>query len=259
LELRNALTTTGTGLDFKCGVIVRPVPEVRIGLAYNSGTYYAMTDAFQASLAAWNFINPATNLPYTPDPKSIGDEESVDYIVRTPSKMTFSFAYVFNKIGLVSVDVERVENNKHNLMNDEGYEITEVNHYFPTDFKSSFNVRIGSEIRVNDNYSLRIGGAWYQSPLVKNLESFDIACPYTRPEYSILRDTWYSSIGFGYRNGAFYVDAALQEKVSNENFFFFSDWEIDPENNPNLYANNNTYTKLTRRKVSAALTFGYKF
>ncbi len=259
LEMRNALTTTGYGMDLKCGVIVRPIPEMRVGLAYNSGTYYAMTDAFQASLAAWNFIDPATSLPYNPDPKFIGDEESVDYVVRAPSKMTFSFAYVFNKIGLLSLDVERVENNKHNLMNHAGFEISEVNTYIQSDFRNSFNIRLGSEIRVTDNYSLRVGGAWYQSPLVKNLENLDIACPYTRPEYSMLRDTWYSSIGVGYRNGAFYIDAALQEKLSNENFFFFSDWETDPSNNPNVYANNNTYSKLTRTKVSASLTIGYKF
>jgi len=250
-ELRNTLSTTGSGIDFKAGIIYRPVPELRLGISAHTGTYYALTDVFNASMSSWGFINPNTNDVYDPDPKVVGTEQYVDYMLKTPWQMTLSAAYQFENKGLLSVDFDYVDNRSTSLKNGSGFEMTDINNYIGYDFQKSYNIRVGGEARITDNFSARMGGAYYMSPLISNLETFDIATAYTRPEYSMVKSTLYASMGAGYRSGAFFLDAALQERLSNEHFFNFNEI-INDTTVP-------TYATLTRDKVNLVVTAGFKF
>jgi hypothetical protein len=88
------------------------------------------------------------------------------------------------------------------------------------------------------------------SPLVANVETYDIATAYTSPEYSVPISTVYGSMGIGYRSGAFFTDVALQERISNEHFYDFCDMSIISQSK---------YAALTRNKMNLVLTAGYKF
>jgi hypothetical protein len=249
-ELRNVLTTTGTGIDFKAGVIYRPVPELRLGLSYRTGTYYALTDVFNASMTSWGFRDPITDAVYNPDPVVQGSEQYVDYMLQTPWQMTLSAAYQFENKGLLSVDFDYVDNRATTLKDGSGYEMTDINDYMDYDFQKSYNVRVGGEMRVTDNFSARLGGAYYLSPLISNLETFDIATAYTRPEYTLVNSTMYASAGAGYRSGAFFLDAALQDRISNEHFYNFCDMSA---------TTNVKYATLKRDKLNLVVTAGFKF
>jgi len=249
-ELRNVLSTSGTGFDFKAGVIYRPVPELRLGLSYHTGTYYALTDVFNASMTSWGFRDPITDAVYSPDPVVQGSEQYVDYMLTTPWQMTLSAAYQFGTKGLLSVDFDYVDNRSTTLKNGSGYEMTDINNYMNYDFQKSYNLRIGGEMRVTDNFSIRGGGAYYMSPLISNLETFDIATAYTRPEYTMVKSTMYASMGAGYRSGAFFLDGALQERLSNEHFYNFCDMSATTDVK---------YAVLTRDKINLVMTAGFKF
>jgi hypothetical protein len=242
-ELRNTLTTTGSGVDFKAGLIFRPVPELRLGVSYKTGTYYTLTDVFKASMASWGFIAPASDV-YT----YVGATEYVDYMLKTPWQWTISAAYQFEDKGLFSIDFDYLDNRSILLKNSSGFEMTDINEYMDYDFRKSYHIRAGGEIRMTDNISLRMGAAWYSSPLIKNLEGYDIATAYTRPEYSMPKDTWYASMGLGYRSGAFFTDVAVQEKLSTEHFFNYCDMSTSTE-----------YAVVTSNKVNLVLTAGFKF
>lgn len=249
-ELRNALTTSGTGVDFKAGVIYRPVPELRLGFSYHTGTYYAMTDVFKASMASWGFRDPITDVIYNPDPEVIGTETYVDYMLTTPWQMTLSAAYQFGNKGLLSVDFDYVDNRSTTLKNATGFEMTDINDYIDYDFQKSYNLRVGGEMRLSENFSARMGAAYYMTPLISNLETFDIATAYTRPDYTMVKSTMYASMGAGYRSGAFFFDAALQERLSNEHFFNYCDTRTTTDVK---------YAVLTRDKVNLVMTAGFKF
>lgn len=247
-ELRNALKTTGAGIQFQLGMILRPSQNWRIGTSYHSGTAYYLTDVFQASMASQGFIDPSTGSVYTPDPVYVGPESTVDYMVQTPSKWTFGAAYLFGKEGLISLDVDYINNKNHLYKNQNGFIIYDVNDYFALDFARSLNARFGAEWRITDNYSLRMGGAYYGSPLVSGLENLDIATPYVRPEFSMQRDTYYASFGLGYRSGAYYFDLAVQQKYVNENLFHFVDISRYDE-----------FAVVTREKVNMVFSMGMRF
>ena len=249
-ELRNVLSTSGAGFDFKAGVIYKPVPELRLGFSYHTGTYYALTDVFNASMFSSGFRNPITDIPYSPDPVVVGSEQYVDYLLKTPWQMTLSAAYQFENKGLLSVDFDYVDNRSTTLKNASGFEMTDINDYMNFDFQKSYNLRIGGEMRMTDNFSLRLGGAYYMSPLISNLETFDIATAYTRPEYTMVKSTMYASAGAGYRSGAFFLDAALQDRISNEHFYNFCDMSATTDVK---------YAVLTRDKINVVMTAGFKF
>ena len=249
-ELRNTLSTTGSGIDFKAGVIYRPVPELRLGVSYRSGTYYMLTDVYKTSMASWGFRDPISNALYSPDPTVIGSETPVDYMLKTPWQLTLSAAYQFGSKGLLSVDFDCLDSRSTNLKSGDGFEMEDINYYIENDFKISYNIRVGGEMRLTDNFSARLGGAYYMSPLVSNVETYDIATAYTSPEYSVPKSTVYGSMGVGYRSGAFFTDAALQERVSNEHFYDFNDMSNIAQTK---------YAALTRTKMNLVLTAGFKF
>lgn len=249
-ELRNTMTTTGSGIDFKAGIIYRPIPELRLGASYRSGTFYTLTDVHQGSMASWGFQDPITDIVYSPDPTVIGSEQYVDYMLKTPWQLTLSAAYQFGTKGLLSIDFDCTDSRSTNMKSGDGFEMEDINYYLENDFKMSYNVRIGGEMRLSDNFSARLGAAYYMTPLVPEAETYDIATAYSSPEYSMVKSTVYSSLGFGYRSGAFFTDIAVQERVTDEHFFNFCDMinNSDPK-----------YATLTRTKSNLVLTAGFKF
>ena len=102
ISFDNNLYTYGTGFSFQLGAIAKVTNEVRLGLAYESPTWYHLTDEFSQNLVAVrknisgelpaNVVNPNTINYYAP------------YKLQTPGKLTGSFAYVFGKSGLISLD-----------------------------------------------------------------------------------------------------------------------------------------------------------
>lgn len=251
IELRNALTTSGSGFNFKAGVIYRPVPELRLGFSYNTGTYYMMTDVFAASMASWGFTDPNTDQVYNDIQTHIEDEQYVDYMLKAPWQMTFSAAYQFGKQGLFSIDIDYVDNSSITLNDNNGYEYVDINDRMNTHFSKSLNFRIGGEMRLNDNFSARMGTAYYMSPLVPNMEDNYIDTPNTRPDYSMIKSTIYASMGVGYRSGALFTDIAIQERLINEHFFNYYD-DISMVGEPK-------YATLDRDKVNLVITAGVKF
>lgn len=252
IELRNALTTTGTGVNFKIGAIYRPMPELRLGLSYNSGTYYTMTDVYAGSMASWGFTNPSTGLPYPNQQRHIGSEESVDYIMKTPQQMTLSAAYQFGKQGLLSMDMDLVDYASINLQDANGVDYTYINDAMTEHFKEALNIRLGGEFRMTDNFSARLGGAITMSPIISTIGEDYIDTPVTRPDYSMPLNALYASMGLGYRSGAFFADVALQEKWSNERFYNYYD-------DISIAAGEPTFANLTGNRTNVVVTAGIKF
>jgi hypothetical protein len=89
LELRNVLNTQGSGVSFKGGVIYRPVPELRLGFAYHSPTYYYMTDSYGASMASMGLTDPSTGNVFDPNPTYQLDDASADYQLKTPGLLMY--------------------------------------------------------------------------------------------------------------------------------------------------------------------------
>ncbi|MBK5284552.1 MAG: hypothetical protein JJE25_04060, partial [Bacteroidia bacterium] len=100
-RLNNDLTTTGTGINFKLGMIYRANDVVRIGLAVHTPTFYEMHDEYSSKMNsafddgnAYSYSSPSG---------------SFDYQLTTPMKAIAGIGFVIGKMGIISADYEFVD------------------------------------------------------------------------------------------------------------------------------------------------------
>lgn len=154
----NLMRTTGNALSFNVGAILRIKKMFRVGLSYQSPTWwYRLTDEVSQR------IN--TNLPD-------GDLSTInfnlvnvfpDYKIQTPARLTGSFATVFGKHGLLSFDVDYQDFSRA-LFRPEGDPYFDIqNTIIEARLRPVITYRIGGEYRIA-RLSLRGGYRLQESP-----------------------------------------------------------------------------------------------
>ena len=218
LRFDNNLYTYGTGFSFQIGVIGKITTNTRLGLAYESPTWYNLSDEFSQNLAAVS-ANSGGQLP-----ADVVDPQLVNYYapykLQTPSKFTGSFAQIFGKTGLISIDysIKNYGNTKFQPKNDVYYR--GLNSEMDNILSTSGELRIGAEYKIKE-WSLRGGyrfeeGPYKNSNTIGDLNSF--------------------SGGVGYNFGVFKLDVAYAyaERNSQQGFFtqgFTDGAKINTKNN----------------------------
>ncbi len=201
LRFDNNLYTYGNGFSFQLGAILKATKEIRLGLGYESPTYYNLNDEFSQKLRV---VSEATNLNATNDvvnPQVINVYEP--YKLQTPSKTTGSFAYIFGKTGLFSVDyaIKDYSNTQYKPQN----EFSSVNSAMANLLSQTGELRIGGEYKI-EKWSLRGGYRFEESPYKNKTTVGDL--------------TGYST-GLGYNFGATKLDLSYStsKRESNQSFF----------------------------------------
>lgn len=203
LQFNNELYTYGTGFSFQLGAIAKVTNQVRLGLAYESSTWYNLSDEFSQKLIAIS-SNVDGDLPQdVVDPRITNVYAA--YKLQTPSKATASFAYVFGGSGLISIDyaIKNYSNTKFKPENDSYF--SGLNTNMSNTLDNSGELRIGGEYKIN-KLSLRAGYRYEQSPYKNGITVGDL--------------TGYSA-GLGYNFGSTKVDLAYAyaERDSQQGFF----------------------------------------
>ncbi len=185
------LLTYGTGISLGFGLIYKSISNLRLGLAYQSPIWHNLTEEFSeydVPIIIENEIN-----------------SYYDYILRTPSKLTGSFAYIFGKTGLISADLSRKNYKNIRLSNGD---FSSENSEFDNFNQAIYELRLGTEWRF-DKLSLRGGYHYEQSPYkdaftTNNIEGY--------------------SLGAGYNFGNLKIDFSYQQDLfTSQNRFYSSD------------------------------------
>lgn len=218
LSFENDLYTYGTGFSFQIGAIAKVTNEVRLGLAYESPTWYNLSDEFSQSLVGVS-ANSGGELP-----ADVVDPQVTNYYapykLQTPSKLNGSLAYVFGKTGLISIDysIKNYGNTKFQPENDVYFR--DLNNEMNNILNTTGELRIGAEYKIKA-WSLRGGYRFEESPYKNSNTIGDL--------------TGYSG-GLGYNFGAFKMDFAYNydERNSQQGFFnqgFTDGARINTKNN----------------------------
>ena len=160
LQFDNELYTYGTGFSINLGAIVKVTEGFRAGIAYESPTWYRLTDELTQRL----IVNSTDG---TDDFQEVIAPNVVNlypvYNIQTPSKITFSGAFIFNKKGLLSIDygMKDYSNIKFKPTNDALF--NNLNTQIRQQFNSAYELRIGGEIKIK-NWSIRGGYRFEESP-----------------------------------------------------------------------------------------------
>ena len=199
------LLTYGDGYSFNIGFISKPSNNIRLGLAYQSPVWYTLAEDFVEYdvIIYENDINTIEDFSGT---------NGFDYKLRTPSKLTGSFAYIFEKQGLISIDYIHKNYSNIKLSN---ANFTEENIAFNNDLESVGELRIGTEWRF-DNLSIRGGYHVEKSPYKNALDSDDI-------------DGFSFGAGYKFRGGK--LDFSYQKYSNTSSYNFYPQYnQVNPTN-----------------------------
>lgn len=167
IEFENNLSTIGTGFSFQLGGILKLSQEFRVGVTYDSPTWYTIEEETSQYLATdgdtFGFIeiNPQVVNVY---PR---------YRLQTPAKITGSAAYVFNKVGLISFDYSIKDYSKTQFRPEDDAYFANQNINIANTLTSAATYRVGGEYKVKQ-FSFRGGYRFEESPYANGVTVGDL-------------------------------------------------------------------------------------
>ena len=260
LTLGNSIETEGTGYSINLGAIIRPISQLRFGVAYNSPKWYFITDHFNAYGESY--------IASERDPLmkgNIPDYSYAEYRLQTPGRWIFSAAAILGQSALISLDYE-LTNYDGMYLADKSWDrgiYSSDNDIIKEDFRVSQTLKAGVELKITPRFALRGGFAWQQTPVKEHLMN-NTAVVYTAgtiPHFTVSDCASYYTAGLGYRfTPNFYMDMALIYRTQKEKLYPFSstssDWD-DPAYH--LESVQSQPANISFKTIRTALTLGYKF
>lgn len=208
--------TIGTGFSLNTGFIYKVLPSFRVGVSYQTPTWFSEiieetniieNDGFfgdtEITVSNDNTIYDNTAGGYYPTQEFL-------YRLQTPSKLTTSAAFIFGKVGLISVDYTNRNFQTLRLSNSNNF--LEENKFFETSMKRTNGLNIGTEWRLG-RLSVRGGYIYEESPYTNALDSDHLKA---------------YSYGGGYNFGNFKVDIAFSNNNRTGVYNFYPQYpEVD--------------------------------
>lgn len=246
-QIDNWKKTTGTGFNLKFGLILKPVQELRIGVAVHTPTWYSMTTSYNANLT-YGGSNRVQ--------RDRGTNTAVyDWNLRTPWELMFGLAGVIGGRGIISADYEYSAYDKMHTSDSYG-DFDDYNDDIATYFRATNTLRLGAEFRVTPQFSLRLGYSYASSNVKSDAadNNLEIYTSGTNLGYTFNQSSNYVTAGLGYRTGGFYVDLAYVNRQRTSTYHCFTPfqdydglWTLAPQ------------AKIKENANQLALTVGYKF
>lgn len=173
VQFDNNLSTRGSGFSFQLGGILKLSPEFRVGLTYDSPTWYKIeeeTTQYIYTESDFGFDNAGSFDSVEIDPQIVNLLPS--YRLQTPGKITGSLAYVFNNQGLISFDYS--SKNYANTELKPNDEFVMPNEDIANLLRTAATYRLGGEYKVNQ-FSFRGGYRFEESPYVDGVTVGDLS------------------------------------------------------------------------------------
>lgn len=250
---------SGTGINFKLGVTVRPVHWWRVGVAYHTPTLMNMSMMHSGEM--WSETYSAGN---NPDKYELSSQGYAYFNVKTPvledvganswnytspSRLLLGTAFTIGGKVIVSADYERSWYQTMRLKSSPiwGLSYTDINKEV---FKGSSTLRVGAEGYVLPFLVLRAGYIWSGSTLREGYE--DIVATHTMP-----KSQSYITAGLGLKfSPSVYLDVAYQygeTKYTGYQTFYYTDAV-----NPDFDFGSRVFDDSVARHV-AVVTLGLRF
>ncbi len=203
----------GIGVNFKLGAIVRPTPNLRIGVAVHTPTFINVEEEYIEMMSAEYTGTAYQGLIDSPFAVN-------DYKINTPTRLLTGISYSLPKVGLITADYERVWYNGMRLRDTGYWSVEEDAKAMVKDmYKAANNFRAGLELNPVQNFYLRAGYALYGDCTSTDIYSTSSNCP------TIKSYTNYSA-GLGIRFGHTYFDLSYvytDYKYLGDDIFYYNE------------------------------------
>ncbi|WP_299459481.1 OmpP1/FadL family transporter [uncultured Microscilla sp.] len=231
--ITDELEVKGTGINFSLGLIYRPVDFIRIGASVTTPTFYALTENFKTGITA-NFDNFAYDGVVLNTESFETVPGTFNYQLTTPLRLSAGIAFFLGKRGFISGDVELNSYNQTRLQGASSFTFNGDNKTIKNIYKTTLNIKVGGEYRVNSMFRLRAGAALFGDPY-NNIDNVD-------------RKVLHLTGGVGFRLPGATIDIALVNSRFNSVYVPYT-----------LSDNTHPTTSTTNSMTSAIVTVGFSF
>lgn len=196
-DYKTNLYVSGSGINLKLGLIYKLDKNIRYGFAVHTPTYYELHEEYSSSMNT--VLDDTLNL------ESQSYLGVFEYSLNTPLKVINSLSFVLNKKAIISVDYEYLNYSTARL-SAPFYSFIDENSDIKNTYSAVSNLKIGTELRVHEQLSLRAGYAYYESPFAGELND---------------ASREYLTMGLGLKVNQYFVDFAMINSVSEENYAIY--------------------------------------
>jgi len=204
VSFENNLLTFGSGFSFQLGTIAKITEQFRVGLAYNSPTWFRISEETSQALATTRIENGST-ITQVLSPNVINIYQ--EYQLQTPGKFTGSLAYIFGKKALLSFDYSIKDYSNAEFRPTTDILFSKINSQINNSLSSSaYSYKLGGEYR-HKQVSFRGGYRFEQSPYNNG---------------SVVGDLKGYSLGLGYNFGSLNLDFAFSQSERDVNHQLYS-------------------------------------
>jgi len=202
VRFQNSLRTISNGFSFQLGTIAKVHQNLRIGLTYDSPTWYTISEEGTQSISTAGTDNDG-DFTASINPRVTNIFQ--DYELRVPGKYSGSLAYLFDKKGLISFDYSYSDfsNLTFRPTNDSFFQ--EQNQRIENILKPISTFKVGGEYRIK-RWSLRAGYHFQESPY---------------EDEATVGDLTRYSVGAGYNWGNVKFDFAIDQSDQDRNQSLF--------------------------------------
>ncbi len=220
MNLHENLETSGTGFNFKLGLIYRITDWVRVGAAFHTPTFYEFKDSYSKGMYS-EFDNGNKWSSESP-------QGSFKYKLNTPLRLIGSLGFVIGKHAVISAEYEWLDYSEARLRA-KSYKFFDENDVIEQVYTGSSNIRAGAELKFAP---LSIRGGFQMS---------------TSPYKDKLNDGSRMSFsgGVGLRDKSYFIDLAYVYNTLSEDYYLYNSQLMASENR---YLNHNI-----------TLTLGFRF
>lgn len=235
-QAKNRMDVSGSGLNLKLGLIVKPVHFFRVGLAFHTPTYYWIKEQSDMDLIT-DMQYVLANNDVLPNVAHSGYEDR--YGLSTPMRGILSTAFLIKNFGAIAVEGEIVDYRHMRMDVDDDIDYNQyIQNIVLDNYRLAGVLRVGTEWRVSV-VSFRVGYIWQ-------------SCPYKN---EVLERNWSDhtfTAGLGLNLGRWTVDFGMMANVGKrlDNFYYLVSEDGAPLVQP---------AKLNFSKCICTLTVGCKF
>ncbi len=254
-SLESFMKTTGTGVDFKIGTIIRPIESspLKIGVAIHTPVFYNLTLRSSAILNSDADFDEKGN-PIPVDSRNIDTYNKIngdiitDYDLRTPWIYNLSLGYTIGSSVALGAEYEYKDYSTSSLSYNDGTRMTDENNMINNMLKGVSTVRLGAEVKLIPEFAIRAGYNYSSTAFNEGAyKGLPINSSRTDTDYANEKAINNYTIGLGYRGSSFYADLAYQYSAYKEDFYPFDNIE------------NLQKTSVTNDRQQVLVTLGFRF
>jgi hypothetical protein len=219
-EVEEYLKTTGTGFNVKLGLLFKPVEQFRIGLNIHTPTWYEMDDTYSTTMTTdvEGYAGTSNALTQSSMDFNGGLPGQYNYNYSTPWRFMGGLSYVLREVhditkqkGFITAEVEYLNYTDNKYSANDNMSVPyfdELNGIMDNVFKSSFNFRLGGELKFK-TWMVRAGYAYYGNPYTDAF--FD-----DNPEYTDTGNKMNISGGLGWRDKGMFIDLTYVHRLTKD-------------------------------------------